>query len=61
MHGSEFRGLNHALNPDPTSEFESEKDKIQVQRHKTGNVPRELSTEMHMWTEGADSVRRTGS
>lgn len=39
-----FRGLNHALNPDPTSELESEKDKIQIQRHNIGNVCREVST-----------------
>lgn len=45
----EFKGLNCALNPYPTSELESEKAKIQVQRNKIGNVSREVSTEVHMW------------
>lgn len=53
-------GLNQALNPDPTSEFGSEKDKIQVQRHRGGNVSREVSTEVQMWRKGADSVKSTG-
>lgn len=44
MYGSAFRGLNHALNPDPTSELESEEDKVQVQRHNIGNACREVST-----------------
>lgn len=53
-----LRGLNHALNPDPTSELESEKDKIQVQRHNIGNVCREVSTKA-AYVEKANPGKRT--
>lgn len=57
--GSEFRDLNCVLNPNPTSELESEKTEIQVQRHKIRNVSREVSTEVQMWRKGAYPGRRT--
>lgn len=47
MCGSECRSPNHALNLYPISELESEKAKIQVQRHKIGNVSRKVFTELH--------------
>lgn len=42
--GSEFRNLNHVLNPDLTSQFGSEKGKFPVGRHKHGNLSRDMFT-----------------
>lgn len=59
---SEFRGLNHDFNPDTTSKLESENDKIQVQRHKIGNVSKETSTEVaDMAREGRSGEKDQGS